>query len=86
MLHQVGVSFDLYYDARKHKIKRNLGFMASYQMALRQVANRNIPLKYKLKSSQEWSRRGDTYRSKLSTAFVPFTEHRNVLLAFSITQ
>ena len=22
MLHQVGVSFDLYYDARKHKIKR----------------------------------------------------------------
>ena len=21
MLHQVGVSFDLYYDARKHKIK-----------------------------------------------------------------
>ena len=23
MLHQVGVSFDLYYDARKHKIKMN---------------------------------------------------------------
>ena len=23
MLHQVGVSFDLYYDARKHKIKKN---------------------------------------------------------------
>ena len=22
MLHQVGVSFDLYYDARKHKIKK----------------------------------------------------------------
>ena len=24
MLHQVGVSFDLYYDARKHKIKLRL--------------------------------------------------------------
>ena len=24
MLHQVGVSFDLYYDARKHKIKKSL--------------------------------------------------------------
>ena len=24
MLHQVGVSFDLYYDARKHKIKMQL--------------------------------------------------------------
>jgi len=24
VLHQVGVSFDLYYDARKHKIKINL--------------------------------------------------------------
>jgi len=23
VLHQVGVSFDLYYDARKHKIKKN---------------------------------------------------------------
>ena len=29
MLHQVGVSFDLYYDARKHKIKINtiIGFV-----------------------------------------------------------
>ena len=26
MLHQVGVSFDLYYDARKHKIKKNKHF------------------------------------------------------------
>ena len=26
MLHQVGVSFDLYYDARKHKIKTILVF------------------------------------------------------------
>ena len=25
MLHQVGVSFDLYYDARKHKIKKKQG-------------------------------------------------------------
>ena len=24
VLHQVGVSFDLYYDARKHKIKKNV--------------------------------------------------------------
>ena len=39
MLHQVGVSFDLYYDARKHKIKtyhdpvplsRNLGTLTSW--------------------------------------------------------
>ena len=38
MLHQVGVSFDLYYDARKHKIKivishstaKNCGGLASY--------------------------------------------------------
>ena len=26
MLHQVGVSFDLYYDARKHKKKPQLGY------------------------------------------------------------
>jgi hypothetical protein len=24
VLHQVGVSFDLYYDARKHKIKKKI--------------------------------------------------------------
>ena len=28
MLHQVGVSFDLYYDARKHKIKKKLSSVA----------------------------------------------------------
>ena len=27
MLHQVGVSFDLYYDARKHKIKKKRQFI-----------------------------------------------------------
>jgi len=33
-LHQVGVSFDLYYDARKHKIKiyvRTISFLAEYR-------------------------------------------------------
>ena len=30
MLHQVGVSFDLYYDARKHKIKKNIYFSIKY--------------------------------------------------------
>ena len=34
MLHQVGVSFDLYYDARKHKIKR-LGSAAARLLGLR---------------------------------------------------
>jgi hypothetical protein len=27
VLHQVGVSFDLYYDARKHKIKINVCYL-----------------------------------------------------------
>ena len=30
MLHQVGVSFDLYYDARKHKIKICVGEDSSF--------------------------------------------------------
>jgi len=30
VLHQVGVSFDLYYDARKHKIKTKLDSYYGY--------------------------------------------------------
>ena len=32
MLHQVGVSFDLYYDARKHKIKIQSNRVGVYQL------------------------------------------------------
>jgi len=30
VLHQVGVSFDLYYDARKHKIKTVCAVLSSW--------------------------------------------------------
>ena len=43
MLHEVGVSFDLYYDARKHKIKKSAGLILTLkgdqmQSSLRVVA------------------------------------------------
>ena len=45
MLHQVGVSFDLYYDARKHKIKI-YRFIILIQFAFimdRMIEYRNYP-------------------------------------------
>ena len=32
MLHQVGVSFDLYYDARKHKIKMHCDLIRTFDL------------------------------------------------------
>ena len=34
MLHQVGVSFDLYYDARKHKIKMERNVLTLFAPAM----------------------------------------------------
>ena len=41
MLHQVGVSFDLYYDARKHKIKI-LHKISQEQLILKGVINLQV--------------------------------------------
>jgi len=37
VLHQVGVSFDLYYDARKHKIKKKQVFLTSAKEAQKEA-------------------------------------------------
>ena len=37
MLHQVGVSFDLYYDARKHKIKMDTDISVRYAACIFRV-------------------------------------------------
>ena len=63
MLHQVGVSFDLYYDARKHKIKIRMDQFVNTDCLtmtkkLRKVAsdNGNVskPLIYSLSDNTLW--------------------------------
>ena len=39
MLHRVGVSFDLYYDARKHKIKKRKEVLSCGQIFVASVQN-----------------------------------------------
>jgi len=45
VLHQVGVSFDLYYDARKHKIKKYKLSSSYHYHITSSVLNPNILLK-----------------------------------------
>ena len=50
MLHQVGVSFDLYYDARKHKIKKKKQLKLYESKEYKMGKSNKIPL-YKTTSN-----------------------------------
>ena len=71
MLHQVGVSFDLYCDARKHKIKKKTDHIL-YDCEL--VKQERDELKAEILRSENWPLSKDTLINKYTKSFKKFVD------------
>ena len=87
VLHQVGISFDLYYDARKHKIKTKSGicacvitfqaqstisFIQSFFLeSLKRMLSKEIGLGF-VKVNQRWTDKKDTDAQHVSKVKVTY--------------